>query len=113
MNLRPQKGDSKKGDVRADRGSIYPDAFAQTLVLSQARLMGKVRMMELDPAMTADGNRDKCEKCGNRGRGGELWCCDNCPAAWHYRCVTGCLKPKRGERWFCPRAECQAKRAAP
>lgn len=53
----------------------------------------------------SDGNEDACRHCGLIG---QLVLCDNCPAAWHVRCVMkhdptaamGVLE--QSAAWFCP-----------
>lgn len=79
-------------------------------------LLSKVRMLDLDPAMTLDGSRDKCAVCGNTGKRHteQVYICDGCPDVYHRKCLPkGCQKPaaaSRGLSWFCPRPECQQKR---
>jgi hypothetical protein len=53
----------------------------------------------------SDGNEDACRHCGLIG---QLVLCDNCPAAWHVRCVLK-LDPaaamgvlEQSAAWFCP-----------
>jgi len=105
--LRPGKGDKNH---REDRGSIYPDALCQSLVIESNRMMGVVRMLPLDPACTADGHRDRCAYCGNRGRGDSVYMCDSCDDVYHYRCIpAGFPKPRTGVDWFCPNDRCQAR----
>ena len=107
-HLRPEKGDKL---VRDDRGSMYPDDLCRLLVIKANQLLSIVRMQPLDPAYSADGNGDTCSGCGNRQRGGKLYCCDGCPAVYHLKCIpNGAPKPKGDDlSWFCPNADCQAK----
>ena len=48
-----------------------------------------------------DYNRDECENCG---KGGELLCCDGCPAAFHAACCHPPYVSMTGvpdDEWFC------------
>ena len=51
--------------------------------------------------MTLDWNDDLCRVCSD---GGELICCEGCPAAFHKECV-GLSKIPEGD-WFCPACRC-------
>lgn len=42
-------------------------------------------------------------------QGGNLICCDNCPAAWHVRCAGLRVSPDDDEEFVCP-TKCQKKR---
>jgi hypothetical protein len=44
-----------------------------------------------------DGNESTCRECG---LGGELICCDGCPATYHTACLK--LKTVPKGKWFCP-----------
>lgn len=46
-----------------------------------------------------DLNEDCCRRCG---LGGELVCCDRCPAAFHLSCANLVLVPPEDVPWFCP-----------
>ncbi len=48
-----------------------------------------------------DGNLDACALCG---LGGNLLCCDGCPAAYHMRCIGEGAKSIPDGEWLC--AEC-------
>ena len=48
-----------------------------------------------------DGNLDSCMLCG---LGGNLLCCDGCPAAYHMRCIGEGAKSIPDGEWLC--AEC-------
>ncbi|KAM7252534.1 hypothetical protein ACFE04_024417 [Oxalis oulophora] len=48
-----------------------------------------------------DPNDDSCGVCGD---GGEVLCCDNCPAAFHSRCLT--IKELPEGDWYCPHCTC-------
>lgn len=50
-----------------------------------------------------DGHVDECMLCSV---GGNLVCCDGCPAAYHLRCVGEGAKALKEEMWLCP--ECRA-----
>jgi hypothetical protein len=49
-----------------------------------------------------DANADVCVLCGI---GGNLICCDACPAAYHVRCVGESYRAMGSSEWFCP--ECR------
>lgn len=52
-----------------------------------------------DSSDTEDGNSDECYLCGMDGN---LLCCDDCPAAFHSKCV-GVVEDLLPEgNWFCP-----------
>ena len=51
-------------------------------------------------------NEDMCRACRD---GGDLLCCDGCPAAFHPLCV-GLHSVPLGDSWFCP--DCSAQQAA-
>jgi len=107
-HLRPEKGDER---VDEKRGSVYPDELCFLLSTAASRLLGRVRTIDLDPAYTADGTRDKCTGCGGRQRGGDVHTCEGCPDVWHYKCIpNGYPKPKNTNPWFCPNAACQQRR---
>ncbi len=47
-----------------------------------------------------DGNFDVCSVCG---QGGELFCCEACPQAYHAECLGELAPADDGnESWFCP-----------
>ena len=50
----------------------------------------------------SDANADVCVLCGI---GGNLICCDACPAAYHVRCVGESYRAVGASSWFCP--ECR------
>ena len=105
--IRPGKGE--EGDAR--RGSVYPDEVCTLLVTSKTDLFGQVRQLALDPANTADGNNDKCARCGNALAGGKTWNCDGCPDCYHRRCIPsgpGWTRPREGDPyWYCGKPDCQ------
>ena len=109
-HLRPQKGD--ESDER--RGSVYPDELAYVLVNTASDHFAHVRTRVLDAAYSADGNSDKCVRCGGLQKGGtKVWCCDNCPDVYHWQCIPrGTPKPIKDSLWYCPNAACQAKAKA-
>ncbi len=45
-----------------------------------------------------DGNLDTCVLCG---LGGNLLCCDGCPAAYHMRCIGEGAKSIPDGEWLC------------
>jgi PHD-finger len=45
-----------------------------------------------------DGNLDACCLCG---LGGNLLCCDGCPAAYHMRCIGEGAKSIPDGEWLC------------
>lgn len=49
-----------------------------------------------------DQNDDSCGRCGD---GGELICCDNCPATFHLACLFTQELPEGS--WYCPQCTCQ------
>ena len=104
--IRPNKGE----EGRADRGSIYPDGLCQMLVRAAQTTLAKVRAQLLDPAMTNDGTENLCRTCG---KGGKLYLCAFCPAAYHYRCIPRvALRPNtKLNVWACP--DCHAKGKGP
>jgi hypothetical protein len=53
-------------------------------------------------AQLSDANADVCVLCGI---GGNLVCCDACPAAYHVRCVGETSRVLGASRWLCP--ECR------
>lgn len=50
----------------------------------------------------SDANADVCVLCGH---GGNLLCCDACPAAYHVRCVGETSRAMGSTEWLCP--ECR------
>ncbi|CAK4084866.1 unnamed protein product [Aphanomyces euteiches] len=48
---------------------------------------------------TNDLNEDACHRCGT---GGQLICCDGCPAAFHLSCVGLHNLPAPNVAWYCP-----------
>lgn len=46
-----------------------------------------------------DHNSDLCVLCG---LGGNLLCCDGCPAAFHIRCIGESAKSLPEGEWLCP-----------
>ncbi|GAQ80680.1 hypothetical protein KFL_000590330 [Klebsormidium nitens] len=48
-----------------------------------------------------DGNDDLCRVCGD---GGELICCDACPATFHLSCMS--LEDLPDGNWYCPSCRC-------
>jgi hypothetical protein len=46
-----------------------------------------------------DPNEDFCRFCKAAG---ELICCERCPSAWHFYCLTPPLKDTPTGIWFCP-----------
>jgi hypothetical protein len=112
--LRPEKGAQ---NVRADRGSVYPNDLCASLVLATDRLIGVVRMQPLDAAATKDGRYDACVVCGSVGKGDQtLYTCYICPVAVCYRCgqremPRGLPKPSndKSRKWFCWDERCQEK----
>lgn len=50
----------------------------------------------------ADGSHDVCVLCGS---GGNLLCCDACPATYHVRCVGESNRAMGASEWLCP--ECR------
>ena len=141
VHLRPEKGeysDERRGSMYTDgwRPSLHVHPNVALRVssgvcpfddLSMSRLaelcyllvnaacdhLSKVRMQDLDVAMSLDGNRDKCAVCGNNSgkkHTVNVYRCDGCPDVYHWRCIpTGFRKPNHGSSWFCPRRSCQAK----
>ena len=51
-----------------------------------------------------DFHNEFCKVCND---GGELLCCDSCPAAYHTFCLNPPLKDVPEEEWMCPRCACQ------
>ncbi|XP_009775403.1 increased DNA methylation 1 [Nicotiana sylvestris] len=49
-----------------------------------------------------DQNDDSCGRCGD---GGELICCDNCPATFHLACLFTPELPEGS--WYCPQCTCR------
>nr|XP_010324387.1 increased DNA methylation 1 isoform X2 [Solanum lycopersicum] len=49
-----------------------------------------------------DQNDDSCGRCGD---GGELICCDNCPATFHLACLFTQELPEGS--WYCSQCTCQ------
>ncbi|XP_055824598.1 increased DNA methylation 1-like isoform X2 [Solanum dulcamara] len=49
-----------------------------------------------------DQNDDSCGRCGD---GGELICCDNCPATFHLACLFSQELPEGS--WYCSQCTCQ------
>ena len=47
-----------------------------------------------------DKNHERCDYCGE---GGEMICCDDCPAAFHFRCAEPPLERDElpSGSWFC------------
>ena len=75
------------------RAQQCTDGLCHPLVNAQARHMGIVRMVDLDPAYSRDGTRDKCTGCGNRHHGGNqnVHCCGDggsCTEAYHIFTLT-------------------------
>ena len=50
----------------------------------------------------SDGSHDVCVLCGS---GGNLLCCDACPATYHVRCVGESNRAMGASEWLCP--ECR------
>jgi hypothetical protein len=51
------------------------------------------------PQAQTDANADCCVLCGG---GGNLICCDGCPAAYHMRCLGLNAKSLGDGHWMCP-----------
>ncbi|XP_024520610.1 uncharacterized protein LOC112342677 isoform X1 [Selaginella moellendorffii] len=71
----------------------------------QKQALKKIEQAKCDePAngqLTVDES-DEC--CGLCGEGGQLICCDHCPATFHLHCIL--LKSLPEGDWFCPRCRC-------
>ena len=60
--------------------------------------MGKIAMLAaVHAGLDDDPNEDACKQCG---LGGELICCDGCPAVYHLKCL-GLSDVPEGS-WHCP-----------
>ena len=59
------------------------------------------RERRVPPRLRTEDNSDVCAKCHN---GGNLVCCDNCPAAWHVECIPGEQRTaaQLPSNWSCP-----------
>jgi PHD-finger len=54
--------------------------------------------VQASDAEADDGNLDACCLCG---LGGNLLCCDGCPAAYHMRCIGEGAKSIPDGEWLC------------
>jgi len=79
--------------VRAPKGqktkafdsSVYPKEFSSTHARCVGVAFKKLRLEPEDPQHTSDGQLSECVECGE---GGTLILCDQCPRAFHRRCLT-------------------------
>jgi len=55
----------------------------------------------------AGSNEDNASECVLCGLGGNLMCCDGCPASYHSRCLTAThtTRNQYSQEWMCP--ECR------
>ncbi|XP_020111327.1 uncharacterized protein LOC109726237 isoform X3 [Ananas comosus] len=80
-------------------GSGKPYTLSQFLAWS-TEYKGRRDCMQLTDAQV-DQNDDSCGLCGD---GGELICCDNCPASYHRECLASQEIPEGS--WYCPSCTC-------
>ena len=64
---------------------------------------------DVEMTLADDDNEDQCEMCGN---GGELLCCDGCPAAFHLYCLEPKMKTIPKDDWYCPQCVARQERQA-
>lgn len=79
-------------------GPTLPQALIRPLPRSQSLPPSAPPPPPLPQAQT-DANTDCCVLCG---QGGNLICCDGCPAAYHMRCLGQNTKSLGEGDWMCP-----------
>jgi ATP-dependent helicase STH1/SNF2 len=89
-------------DARSDEESSEDEGKGSNPALPQgakgSKVPGRLEQQEL-PEAVEDGNNDLCELCQ---QGGEVVCCERCPAVYHAQCL-GARMEDLPDEYICPK----------